>query len=222
MDLLIPAEPDPLTSTSAARHFIIELPKGIYPDSRELFGFFTYELRVGHAEGWSNAKDRYGTPLRVTGVQHPAPLLTCRVGRRLAGITVSAPHATPIFEGRNLLPFTSDFRPKTRIWVLLYAQVSQVDGSDRRNILLGQKPAWIYSQQDRQEEIDLSGVANWDQSEVEQFLDALALRRDSSLSVLAVELLPEDDQIQEPLTEDLGQVRILRTSPLTPVPSICV
>jgi len=218
MDLLIPAEPDPLTPASSARHFMIELPKGIYPDSRELFGFFTYELCVGHAEGWSNAKDRHGTPLKVAGVQHPAPQLTCQVGRRPAGITVSAPHATPIFEGRNLLPFT----PATSIWVLLYTQVTQVDGKDRRNILLGQKPAQIFRQRDRQEEIDLSGVVNWDQSEVEQLLDALALRRDLSLSVLAVELLPENDQIQEPLSGDLGQVRILRTSPLTPVPSICV
>jgi hypothetical protein len=216
MQRLVPSEP--ITPSATTRHFMIPLPDGIFPDSRELFGFFTYELRVGHSEGWSTAQGRYGTPLKVTGVQHPAPLLTCKVGRRPAGITVSAPHATPIFEGRNLLPLF----PATRIWVLLYAQVTQVDGSDRRNILLGQKPTRIFRQSDFQEEIDLFGVANWDQREVEQSLNTFALKKDSSLSVLAVELLPENKEFKDPLGENLGQVRIIRTSPLTPVPSICV
>lgn len=218
MQLLIPADPNPLVPSDSSRHFMVPLPDGLFPDSRELFGFFTYELRVGHAQGWSTTQGRYGMSIKVTGVQHPVPQLTCQVGRRRDGITVSAPYATPIFEGRNLQPFY----PATNIWVLLYTQVTQVDGKDRRNILLGQKPAYLFRPSDRQEEIDAPGVANWDQSEVEQLLDEMALRRDSSLSVLAVELLPESNQFQEPLGGDLGQVRILRTSPLTPVPRICV
>jgi hypothetical protein len=41
------------------------------------------------------------------------------------------------------------------------------------------------------------------------------------LSVLAVEVLPEAVQVPDPVGADLGQVRVLRTSPLTPVPLIC-
>jgi hypothetical protein len=61
-------------------------------------------------------------------------------------------------------------------------------------------------------------------------LRILGLPFDSKLSVVAVELQPEPqptnphatvDQFNDPLGADLGQVRILRTSPLTPVPDIC-
>jgi hypothetical protein len=109
-------------SSSSDRHFILPLPPGLSEDSLELFGFFVYELRVEHAEGWSTAQGRFGPALRVTGVQHPTPVVTCSASRESRGITVSAPYATPVFEGRNLLPLV----PKTEIWVLLYAQVTQV------------------------------------------------------------------------------------------------
>jgi hypothetical protein len=43
------------------------------------------------------------------------------------------------------------------------------------------------------------------------------------LSALAVELLPEPGSpFGDPLGQDLGQVRLLRTSPLTPVPAVCL
>jgi hypothetical protein len=42
------------------------------------------------------------------------------------------------------------------------------------------------------------------------------------LSVITVELLPETySPFDDPLGKHLGQVRILRTSPLTSVPEIC-
>ena len=41
--------------------------------SLELFGMFAYEIRVGHQKRWSTAQARFGPPLRVAGVQHPAP-----------------------------------------------------------------------------------------------------------------------------------------------------
>jgi hypothetical protein len=68
-------------------HFLLPLPPGIDPGDPELFGFYTYEFRVGHAgdphdhRWWSTAQGRYGRPLRVSGVQHPAPALVCRAGR---------------------------------------------------------------------------------------------------------------------------------------------
>src|SRR5207302_1830652 len=113
------------------------LPPGVDETAPELFGFFTYELRVGHAQGWSTAQGRYGTPLRVTGVQHPAPTLTCAVTRNSRGITASAPYSLPVLDGRAVQPQP----PHSEVWVLLYAQAEQIDGTDRRNVLLGGKPA---------------------------------------------------------------------------------
>ena len=38
----------------------------------ELFGFYVYELRVGHTDRiWCTAQGRFGHPTRVNGVQHP-------------------------------------------------------------------------------------------------------------------------------------------------------
>jgi hypothetical protein len=42
MQQMIPAD-------DSERHFIVPLPPGLHPESPELFGFFTYEFRVGHA-----------------------------------------------------------------------------------------------------------------------------------------------------------------------------
>jgi len=38
---------------------------------------------------------------------------------------------------------------------------------------------------------------------------------------MAVELFPQDSEPQDPLGAALGSQRILRTSPLAPVPVIC-
>jgi hypothetical protein len=61
-------------------------------------------------------------------------------------------------------------------------------------------------------------------------LGILGLPPDSALSVVTAEVVPEPqptnpkatvDTFSDPLGFNLGQVRILRTSPLTPVPGIC-
>lgn len=63
--------------------YMLPLPPGLHADSDELFGFFSYEIRLGHKkEMWTTAQARYGRPLRANGVQHPAPALTCNVFRR--------------------------------------------------------------------------------------------------------------------------------------------
>jgi hypothetical protein len=107
--------------------------------SSELFGFFTYEIRLGHAARWSTAQGRYGPPLRVAGIQHPAPTLSCTVWRDNEGIRVSAPFAMPVLDGRPLQPIF----PCSVMWVLLYAQAQQVDGTGRRNVLLSRKQALV-------------------------------------------------------------------------------
>ena len=76
-----------VASSTSPVHFLLPLPPGITADDPELFGFYSYELRVGHAgpigdlRWWSTANGRFGSPLRVVGVQHPAPPLACHAGR---------------------------------------------------------------------------------------------------------------------------------------------
>jgi hypothetical protein len=52
-------------------------------------------------------------------------------------------------------------------------------------------------------------------------LDGLTLGTDTPLSCLAVETLPGGSKIADPLGASLGQERLLRTSPLVPVPPMC-
>lgn len=131
------------------KHYLLPFPPGISADAPELFGFFTYEFRVGHygveqiVDGnqkmqmaWTTAQGRFGRPLRATGIQHPAPTLTCVVNRDPDKLYVSAPYAVAVFNGKNV---TAD-PPRTQLWCLLYAQVRQADYKDYRNILLDDKP----------------------------------------------------------------------------------
>lgn len=197
------------------RHFLLPLPPGVTEDSPELFGFWTYELRLGHAgsgtANWSTAQARYGRPLRVTGVQHAAPALKCLVSRGTAGVRAIAPFATPVLNGRKTFSF---FQPYTKIWVLLYAQVTQADGASRRNILLLTERA-----DPLQEQVvdpngatgpsvtrDVYGVALFSQKDdqalgktgIETALNSLLLPLNSPLSLLAVELLPTNGPFDRP------------------------
>jgi hypothetical protein len=70
-------------NNDSSTFYMLPLPPGLHADSDESFGFFSYEIRLGHKEEiWSTAQARYGRPLRVNGVQHPAPALICNVIRR--------------------------------------------------------------------------------------------------------------------------------------------
>ena len=130
-------------STRSDKHYLLPLPPGLNESSAELFGFFTYELRVGHASAkrklWSTAQGRFGRPLKATGIQHPAPTLTCAVNRDEEKLYVTSPYATAVFNGKNVTANP----PHTELWCLLYAQVKQADNNDAdkklkdfRNILL--------------------------------------------------------------------------------------
>lgn len=126
-------------SLHSDKHYLLPLPEGLNESSAELFGFFTYEFRVGHAKIWSTAQGRFGRPLKATGIQHPAPTLTLSVHRDSEILYASASYATAVFKGRNVTANP----PRTQLWCLLYAQVKQADNSDAekplkdyRNILL--------------------------------------------------------------------------------------
>ncbi|MDQ2899445.1 MAG: hypothetical protein M3Y07_06540 [Acidobacteriota bacterium] len=81
----------------------------------------------------------FGWPLRATGIQHPAPHLTCLPVRGKAAlqpaIVVTAPFATPVLNGINLIARRSG--PRTQLWILLYAQVTRADGQERINVRAG-------------------------------------------------------------------------------------
>ncbi|MBM4259674.1 MAG: hypothetical protein FJ147_27730 [Deltaproteobacteria bacterium] len=145
-------------ATDSDRHYLLPLPPGLHADAAELFGFFTYEFRVGHLRNqntqamvWTTAQGRFGRPLRVTGVQHPAPTLTCTVNRDEDKLYVSAPYSVAVHNGKNV---TAD-PPRTQLWCLLYAQVRQADNKDFRNILLDDK------QLDWRVQIEEEKEVNW-------------------------------------------------------------
>lgn len=207
-------------------HFLVPLPPNTDPGSPELFSFFTYDIRVGHDRGpaadplWSTAQGRFGESLVLEGVQHPAPELTCSVfpgpGR---AVRVQAPFASPYIGLRQVLPNP----PNTEVWVVLYARVVQADASTHRNIQIALRPARLpRKRRDRSVPLLRQGEVRWTENEVHAALDFAGLPKDTPLTALAVELIPEPNgSFGDPLGGDLGQVRILRTSPLASVEQDC-
>ena len=133
-------------ATDSDLHYLLPLPPGLHANADEMFGFFTYEFRLGHYMDlreeleekrmvWTTAQGRFGRRLHATGIQHPAPTLTCTVARDENKLSVSAPYAVAVFDGCNV---TAD-PPRTQLWCLLYAQARQADNLDWRNILLDDK-----------------------------------------------------------------------------------
>jgi hypothetical protein len=181
------------------RHYLVPLPPGMHASSAELFGFLTYELRVGHKKGWSTAQARFGRPLRTTGVQHPPPQLFCMVNRNEKHIMVTAPFAQTVFNGADV---TSN-PPRTQLWALLYAQVKRADDKEFRNILLDDqlfvrqrpkmdatgKPVFEINSDAVQ-----YGITGWKNKDVVEMLEEYGLPVDSNLSVLTVEMLPTYDK----------------------------
>jgi hypothetical protein len=212
----------PSAAGARSRYFVLPLPDGMDPDDPALFGFWTYELRVGHKKLWSTSQARFGRPLIVNGVQHPAPQLLCSAFHVKpappatsppARIVVAAPFATAVFEDRRLTAPPLD--PRTRMWVLLYAQVMQADRKAHRNVLLGRAPAFPRFETGSEGALlaprtrDVMGVAEFSTQAVESALEDLALPKDSRLSVIAVELLPGDHLAQSHVA--LGETAIYFT-----------
>jgi hypothetical protein len=213
-------------SPTSDRHFLVPLPPNTDPNSPELFSFFTYEIRVGHDRGpaadplWCTAQGRFGEALVLEGVQHPAPELSCSVFVEPEGaIHVRAPYATPFVGLRRVLPTP----PNTDLWVVLYAQVTQADASTMRNVQIDLRRLQVR----RTHRIDgtprvIEGTERWTGLEVRAALQRAGLPEDAPLSALAIEVLPEPNgSFDDPLGGDLGQVRILRTSPLSAVARDC-
>ncbi|WP_374163189.1 hypothetical protein [Arcticibacter sp. MXS-1] len=208
-------------STDDGRHFyLLPLPPGLHSESAELFGFHTYEFRYGHSEKlWSTAQGRFGRPFRLTGLQHPAPNLLCTVTRDDKKVRVSAPYAMAVFNGRNVTANP----PRTSLWCMLYAQVTQADGRGYRNILLDEQKL-IYSQYQRSRfpaagqstgvgaslekqryflhlaldrEAQKFAETEWTNKAIKSQLELYGLPEDSPLSVICVEVLSHIRNIAE-------------------------
>lgn len=213
-------------SADSKRRFLVPLPPNTDPHSPELFSFFTYDIRVGHDRGpttnplWSTAQGRFGEPLLLEGVQHPPPELTCAIfAEPFGAIRVRAPFATPYVGLKRVLPNP----PNTQIWVVLYARVMQADASTYRNVQIALQQATVQHIQDEGSvPLLVQGEVYWKGGEVKYALELLGLPENTPISAIAVELLPEPNgSFADPLGGDLGQVRILRTSPLGSVERDC-
>jgi hypothetical protein len=223
-----------LPAHGSDRHFLVPLPPGVSGASPELLGFYTYEIRVGHDRGtktspfWSTAQGRFGEAVVLEGVQHPAPELACGVTRLAGGVLVTAPYARPYYEGAEVLPNP----PNTEIWMVLYAQVHQADGASMRNIELA-----VQRGSRKRELLGVSGLATavnvglpsgpmalatWSDAEIEALLAEYGLGEKTPVSTLAIELIPEPNSpFDDPLRSELGEVRVLRTSPLVAIEGVC-
>ncbi len=116
---------------------------------------------------------------------------------------------------------------------LLYAQVLQVDGQSWRNVLiLRAEGSTLSPQGPANEGLNLlPAFAQFAQPDIVAILGSLGLPLDCPLGVVALEMLPPSGPQNggqlppppalSPVGTGLGQVRILRTSALTPVPAIC-
>jgi hypothetical protein len=238
MTQMVPA--DNLGVGKSGTFFLLPLPPGLSSEDLELFGFWTYEFRVGHARYWSTAQGRFGRPLRVTGIQHPAPHLICSVTRSTSGIDATAPYAVTVYNGNRLYNFDLG-DPQSRMWFLLYAQVMQADAASYRNVLLERLPGLTLRRQmagpNNPEHGPAMGPiagAQFTAAQINDRLALLGLPLTTALSVLAVEVLPGPLNVpdaagapaaqapsEDPLGTQLGVRRIMRTSPLTAVPAIC-
>lgn len=204
---------------AAGAHYLVPLPKGLDETSLELFGMYTYEIRVGHADDrWCLAQALFGPPLRVAGVQHPVPPLVCQAARTEFAIRVRAPYATAVYNGRNV---RRRF-PRTSMWAVLYARVQQTDAASWRNLLLDRSQMFP-PQELFESETDARtffGQGFFELVQVRNLLQRLGLPEDTPLTTLAVELFT-DPIPPDPLGQDLGHARMLRVSPLAPVPDQC-
>jgi len=208
--------------SDSGAHYLIPLPEGMTASSPELLGLFTYEVRLGHADGrWSTAQGRFGPPLRVAGVQHPPPPLVCQAARGSDAVRVRAAFATPIQDGRQVRPRV----PRTRLWALLYARVAQVDAAGWRNLMLLRTPLAPLGDLQFVPPPDtapplLYGEGRFALAQVQQSLLRHGLAADAPLTTLVVEFQTEPE-IEDPLGRNLGHARMLRVSPLVPVPDAC-
>ncbi|MDF0682683.1 MAG: hypothetical protein P0116_17120 [Candidatus Nitrosocosmicus sp.] len=120
-----------------------------------------------------------------------------------------------------MLPST----PNTELWAILYTQILQVDGRDYHNFLLERRRMHKIridrAKQRVTEQLEVRAEAAWTDKEVRALLQNLGLPENNPLSIITIELMQNQTIVGEPISTDLGKLRIYRTSQLEPVPKIC-
>ena len=96
-----------------------------------------------------------------------------------------------------------------------YAQAQQVDGTGRRNVLLSRQQALVQRSTVPAPRTDAFGEGVLSCYRGASAFAGDGLRTERASRMMAVELLPQDIEPQDPLGADLGGKRILRTLPLT-------
>ncbi len=147
-----------------------------------------------------------------------------------------------MFAGRPVRP--QGVPPKTTLCVTLYAQVLQVDGATHRNLLLGHAYAKLPLKPEEYTWPEVYGTATFEEQIVANILKSFGLDpRHTPLSIIAIEFLPRGGtgltlgdfggkpqnnpaktnvrQQPDPAGSQFPTTRILRTSTLTPVTTIC-
>lgn len=111
---------------------------------------------------------------------------------------------------------------------MLYARVRQTDGIAWRNLALTRMPlrppAALFNAGLEGNAAVLFGEGEIEIVSVRDMLRRVGLPEDSPLTVLAVELFGAASDVNpapDPVGTDLGFARMLRVSPLAPVPDAC-
>ncbi|GAB3224500.1 hypothetical protein J0A67_09445 [Algoriphagus aestuariicola] len=154
-------------STDSDKHYLLPIPPGMHPESPEMFGFFTYEFRVGHAHFIDReAEDDELSAQTFSNVQEfefiggtpKGNLWSTAQGRfgreqRVTGMQHPVPTLLcSLNRDENHMYVSAPYAkavfkgknvtskpPRTSLWTLLYAQVHQADGLDFRNILISEQ-----------------------------------------------------------------------------------
>lgn len=166
------------------------------------------------------------------------------------GITVTAQYALALFGGKNVTskpPKTeiwcllyaqvrqADGKQNRNI-LLAESRLSYVEPT--RNLDVGEflatrseQPIKVANSIKVNVDATATGRARWSEKQISQLLAQFDLAGDTGLSVLAVEMMPRydrfilygrtPDETIRPLSRELGQYRILRTSRLVAAPEIC-
>ena len=125
---------------------------------------------------------------------------------------------------------------QSRNILLAEARAAYVDASRQWNVatflkLRSTLPAEVANSIDVNLDAPATGITAWSEDEIQHLLGQFHLSRTTGVSVLAVEMMPRYDQdiifgrdpdtSVRPLSQQLGQYRILRTSSLVAAPGIC-
>jgi hypothetical protein len=171
------------------------------------------------------------------------------VNRTADGIAVTANYAVALFNGRNVTskpPRTEIWctlyaqvrqADATQNRNLLLGEIKleyvQPETPNIAKFLAGQPKQSIRMANSIAANLDapLTGIGGWSEKEIALLLSQFALSGDVGLSVLAVEMMPRYNQYIvkgpapkkaiRPLSSELGQYRILRTSRLVAASAIC-